>query len=85
MKIDFEVEYVRRQVIRPAVGVMDIMGRLRPLELRACQRLYSISFTRIPLRIINIPPPSELLPLVGCRLDRKSSKIHCLWDLLSFA
>ncbi len=49
MKVDFEAEYVRRQVIGPAVGVMDIMGRLRPLELRACQRLYSVSFTRIPV------------------------------------
>jgi hypothetical protein len=36
VKTDFDVAYIRRQVIGPAVGVMDIMGRLWPLELRAC-------------------------------------------------
>jgi len=28
VKADFDVAYIRRQVIRPAIGVMDIMGRL---------------------------------------------------------
>ncbi len=70
-------------MIGPAVAVMDIVGRLRPLELCTCQRLYSVSFTRIPLRIVNVPPPSELVAPVGSRLDRKSSKIQDLWDLQS--
>lgn len=47
VEADSNVTYVRRQVIGPAEGIMDIMGRLRPLELRVCQRVTAPIYSTI--------------------------------------